>query len=853
MKRKLSTLLLLLALVACVQFVLAPGASLVGQTTQYYTGLMRRGLKANIPTLTAGEFGFATDTRELYIGSSVGNIRVHGDYITPEMYGAKGDGTTDDTAAIQAAADALTAGQMLAFAPGKTYNTKTVYIHTSNVRVGSIGGRATLTINQSTCYGILVHGGTIAAGNRTSAYFNATYVAGDYNASRVSGVTIENLKLTAYTTTKNTSIAMMWADDCRIINCETEESDGNGYDLRQCRRPIVYGCKSTSPAAYNMFVFMCSNALIKNSYFTGGVKGIELKDRYNGEPCCHAVVGNEFVGQTSACVAGGLSRLDSETSPYYIGSYEVVEDCTLEDNVFKSIANGTPPVIVPGCFASRWRVINNRFCGEGTSGTYVFQVGSSGDWHNDGKGTTGQDHIIRGNTFSNMSLAAIFDVGASCIIEGNTVDCYTRQLAQESTYRVNDTLDVRINNNVIRESLLTLLGTGILGTFTTNTRYLEVNGNIVIITPTVNSTRAFASALYSAAGFTEVVGNYIKISQGPVSHTATYGLQVAGASKVVDNYIAVDASAAKRAIDIDSGASDLAVSVIDNTMENLGDTTGATGLYAAKQIMASGNKYVGTWSANRTLVGKESALEIGDGGLIITNAASESKNLLTLTQSGSWGASELQNILWKDSSGTVAGIGAQYVSGTSTVDLVFHSLYNGGAKTESDKVAYLSGKGNFGLGGLTAFGTSATNTLALKSGTAPASSPADAYQQYSADAGAVAGQAGPHFRTEGGGIFGLRSDTGTTLQYVYQKDDLADDGTVTLPDATSGMVLVSCNAEAGMWLVQADGTVTKISGSANTDAADTDAKLCVYDGGTAAVVKNRLGAAGETRIVYYYN
>ena len=144
---------------------------------------------------------------------------------------------------------------------------------------------------------------------------------------------------------------------------------------------------------------------------------------------------------------------------------------------------------------------------------------------------------------------------------------------------------------------------------------------------------------------------------------------------------------------------------------------------------------------------------------------------------------------------------------------------------------------------------------ALVQGTnyAPATGPADAYEQYSADAGGVAGQAGPHFRTEAGGVIGMRAALGTMLQYTYQKDDLADDGTVTLPDATSGMVLVSCNGEAGMWLVQADGTVTKISGSTNTAAADTDANLCVYDGGTGAIVKNRLGATGEIRIIYYYN
>jgi hypothetical protein len=33
----------------------------------------------------------------------------------------------------------------------------------------------------------------------------------------------------------------------------------------------------------------------------------------------------------------------------------------------------------------------------------------------------------------------------------------------------------------------------------------------------------------------------------------------------------------------------------------------------------------------------------------------------------------------------------------------------------------------------------------------------------------------------------------------------------------------------------------------------TDANLCVYDGGTGAIVKNRLNATGEIRIVYFYN
>jgi hypothetical protein len=37
---------------------------------------VKRGLKANVPTLSDGEFGLATDTKELFIGNSSGNIQM---------------------------------------------------------------------------------------------------------------------------------------------------------------------------------------------------------------------------------------------------------------------------------------------------------------------------------------------------------------------------------------------------------------------------------------------------------------------------------------------------------------------------------------------------------------------------------------------------------------------------------------------------------------------------------------------------------------------------------------------------------------------------------------------------------
>ena len=54
---------------------------------------------------------------------------------------------------------------------------------------------------------------------------------------------------------------------------------------------------------------------------------------------------------------------------------------------------------------------------------------------------------------------------------------------------------------------------------------------------------------------------------------------------------------------------------------------------------------------------------------------------------------------------------------------------------------------NIGLGTGT-FGTSATSTLAMATGTAPSTSPADSFQIYSADINGTAGSAGAHLRNE---------------------------------------------------------------------------------------------------------
>jgi hypothetical protein len=98
-------------------------------------------------------------------------------------------------------------------------------------------------------------------------------------------------------------------------------------------------------------------------------------------------------------------------------------------------------------------------------------------------------------------------------------------------------------------------------------------------------------------------------------------------------------------------------------------------------------------------------------------------------------------------------------------------VYDHNASGADEKLRFLvgaeqlriDGLGNIGLNGQTTWGTSAAGVLAIKGGTAPSTSPADAFQLWVEDRGAVAGEAGLHWRSEGGdvGVIGDLSGFGT--------------------------------------------------------------------------------------------
>jgi hypothetical protein len=97
-------------------------------------------------------------------------------------------------------------------------------------------------------------------------------------------------------------------------------------------------------------------------------------------------------------------------------------------------------------------------------------------------------------------------------------------------------------------------------------------------------------------------------------------------------------------------------------------------------------------------------------------------------------------------------------------------------------------------------GTSATRTYVQGSGTAPTTSPTDAFQMYSADI--VAGNAAPHFRVENGDIVKIYSIGGWGTPSGTLTRTTFDPATVTLPDLAQRVAALITDLKTGHQLIK---------------------------------------------------
>jgi hypothetical protein len=84
---------------------------------------------------------------------------------------------------------------------------------------------------------------------------------------------------------------------------------------------------------------------------------------------------------------------------------------------------------------------------------------------------------------------------------------------------------------------------------------------------------------------------------------------------------------------------------------------------------------------------------------------------------------------------------------------------------------------------------------------------------------------------------------------------LADDETYSLPAMSSGgwgEVLLGNGTEFAIFTCTSAAAVTLRLNSTNVAASDSDGNLCIYDGGTQVVIKNRLGSSQTLLVKFHY-
>jgi hypothetical protein len=165
-----------------------------------------------------------------------GNGGGSGNGVTPEEFGAAGDGVTDDTTALQNAVNSAAANKnILVLKSGKTYLIRNPVTATSRIHIVGWGARIKLDAgNWSGSWGLRLNGGATARSVLRGFEIDGSglevdgllYIVGASEDSRVEALRIHNLTRTSVIAT---GIHVNGAAHGLVITeCVVEDIDGNG-------------------------------------------------------------------------------------------------------------------------------------------------------------------------------------------------------------------------------------------------------------------------------------------------------------------------------------------------------------------------------------------------------------------------------------------------------------------------------------------------------------------------------------------------------------------------------------------------------------------------------------------------
>lgn len=254
----------------------------------------------------------------------------------------------------------------------------------------------------------------------------------------------------------------------------------------------------------------------------------------------------------------------------------------------------------------------------------------------------------------------------------------------------------------------------------------------------------------------------------------------------------------------------------------------------------------GVWFRTKNIL----ELDAGEVGELIFDNRFGSTDYHVLKENGGYAGNE---------SGTVTAYIAGAVAASSTGDLsstnisASGTLTVGGASTLTGAASLASTLAVTGATTLT--GQLNANGGEKLAGSAPAAA-ADAVGLGVADINGAATAAIKEV-FEGGGTLTRRVySTAGAVKTLYIDEAVADDATISLPVPSSGcvgMLDIATLIEGGKVAIQADGTCTVLSGSANLVATDTDAKLAVFNDSATPKIKNRLGGSRRILATYHWS
>lgn len=317
---------------------------------------IKRGLKANLPELMQGEFGYCTDTEELFIGGINGNVEVgkSTDFVNVRKapFKAAGDGIANDTTALQNAANSLVNGGTLLIPEG-------VYLTDGLI----------LTANTT----ILGYGGTVKGRSGTADVIKLAANCEVY------GLKVDGNKIVK---TGGRGIAVISSDNCVVDSCTIINCFEQGiefFNSNKCRfsNNFVDGCAhgvqwwggdAAISTVRGIFDLTITGNVVKNSGGGGiwGSLGERVTVQGNTVETC-GDVGIDLEGCSYCTVTGNtVKNCSFGAFSLFYGS----EHCTFTgNNVFQDTTFG-PGLKVYGTNVSKYITFANNIF-RGKSANYI--------------------------------------------------------------------------------------------------------------------------------------------------------------------------------------------------------------------------------------------------------------------------------------------------------------------------------------------------------------------------------------------------------------------------------------------------------------------------------------------------